>query len=59
LIFHAAMDIYIARFSSGFFVWCFLSFIHFFSGYGRDMIGVRFSFGPAISYLSVDRPTNF
>jgi hypothetical protein len=30
------------RFRSSFCVWCSFSFIHFFSGYRRDMIGVSF-----------------
>jgi hypothetical protein len=42
VILHANMDICFTRFNFGFSVSCFLSFIHFLSGYTRDMIGLTF-----------------
>jgi hypothetical protein len=54
------MDICFTRFRFGFDVWCILSFIHFLSGYTRDMVGVRFGEkGPAISYLHLFKMTGY
>jgi hypothetical protein len=36
------IDIYLTRFRFGFSAWCTLSFIHFLSGFTRDVIDARF-----------------